>query len=255
MPSNAYHFIDTWYIRGTVQEVADILLNADDLPRWWPSTYLDVRLTKRVLSHGSERKVGEEGSVYAKGWLPYTIRFNYRVVEQRYPNGFTIAAAGDLTGRGVWSYQQDGDYVKTTFEWIIQADKPLLRLFSFAFKPIFASNHRWTMRQGEESLKLELARRRATAPEALAAIPPPPGPAPTWPWAVLGLASAAGLLWWLFFQQPILKVRCSSTRHSLLPRLFRALLARSALKSAARSDARRLSRRQNALQALLEGER
>lgn len=33
---------------------------------------------------------------------------------------------------------------------------------------------RWTMRRGEESLKLELLRRRAKSTEELARIPPPP---------------------------------------------------------------------------------
>ena len=44
-------------------------------------------------------------------------------------------------------------------------------------RPVFEANHRWAMAQGEASLKLELARRRATSDAARRAIPPPPGPA------------------------------------------------------------------------------
>jgi hypothetical protein len=44
-------------------------------------------------------------------------------------------------------------------------------------KPLFAANHRWAMARGEESLRLELARRRAAGdPTVLAALPAPPGP-------------------------------------------------------------------------------
>jgi len=43
--------------------------------------------------------------------------------------------------------------------WKIRADKPLLRDFSFLMKPLFSANHHWAMRKGEESLRLELARR------------------------------------------------------------------------------------------------
>jgi hypothetical protein len=35
----------------------------------------------------------------------------------------------------------------------------------YYLKPIFGANHQWAMRTGEESLKLELMRRRATTPE------------------------------------------------------------------------------------------
>ena len=38
---------------------------------------------------------------------------------------------------------------------------------SFALKPIFRFNHNWGMEKGEESLKLELARRRATFAEKI----------------------------------------------------------------------------------------
>jgi len=43
-------------------------------------------------------------------------------------------------------------------------------------KPIFSANHHWAMAKGEESLKLELARRHATSAEELARIPAPPQP-------------------------------------------------------------------------------
>ena len=44
-------------------------------------------------------------------------------------------------------------------------------------KPIFAANHRWAMARGEQSLRLELARRLAAGnPTILAALPRPPGP-------------------------------------------------------------------------------
>ena len=57
------------------------------------------------------------------------------------------------------------------------AQKGILKTFSFAMKPIFSANHHWAMRRGEESLRLELARRHAAAdPTIRAALPRPPGP-------------------------------------------------------------------------------
>ena len=120
------------------------------MKRWWPSVYLEV--TKR----------GEVIELLTKGWLPYKLRWSFRVVETR-SDGFTIEAFGDFIGRGEWRFAQDGDLVDITYDWRIRAEKPLLRIFSPILKPLFSANHRWAMARGEESLVRELARRRANA--------------------------------------------------------------------------------------------
>jgi hypothetical protein len=69
--------------------------------------------------------------------------------------------------------------VDIIYDWKIKADKPLLRNFSFIMKPLFSANHRWAMAKGEESLKLELARRHAKTEAERARIPAPPAATPT----------------------------------------------------------------------------
>lgn len=75
---------------------------------------------------------------------------------------------------------QDGAFVDISYDWRISAEKPLLRRLSFLLKPIFAANHRWAMARGEESLRLELRRRRARTAADRAGVPPPPGPTFGW---------------------------------------------------------------------------
>ncbi len=87
-----------------------------------------------------------------------------------------MEANGDLEGTGIWIFEQDGQHVNVTYDWTISANKPSIRTLSFLLKPIFRSNHNWTMKRGEESLRLELLRRRARTPEEAANIPTPPGP-------------------------------------------------------------------------------
>lgn len=154
MPGNDYHFITRWQVEGTVSEVADILKATDELPRWWPSVYLGVK----VLELGDERGIGKVVSLHTKGWLPYTLRWQFRVTESRYPYGFSLEAWGDFNGRGIWTLEQDGQNVNITYDWKIRADKPLLKALSFLLRPIFSANHRWAMTRGEESLKIELSR-------------------------------------------------------------------------------------------------
>lgn len=156
---------------STIEEVSQIIGDASGLSRWWPSVYLDVK----VLQEGDERGLGRVVSLYTKGWLPYTLRWNFRVTEVQ-PNGFTLVAWGDFDGHGIWTYEQEGPWVIITYDWKIKAEKPLLRYFSFVMKPIFSANHRWAMARGEESLKLELARRQAANQEELALIPAAPQP-------------------------------------------------------------------------------
>lgn len=171
MPSNEYHFTTHWRVESTTKEVTDILSNAPDLARWWPSVYLEVK----ELAPGGPSGVGKEISLYTKGWLPYTLRWQFRVTDVS-PSGFALEATGDFVGRGEWTFRQEGSTVAITYDWRVQADKPLLRTLSFVMKPIFSANHHWAMRMGEESLKLELARRRAFTAEERAKIPAPPGP-------------------------------------------------------------------------------
>ena len=167
---NEYHFITQWRVPGTVEEIPDILADAPDLARWWPSVYLDVQETKP----GDEEGIGKEVSLYTKGWLPYTLRWHFRVTESNYPHSFALEAWGDFVGRGEWRLRQDGNWVDVTYEWRVGTEKPLLRRLSFLMRPLFEANHRWAMARGEESLRLELAR-RAAAEQQRHMLPPPPG--------------------------------------------------------------------------------
>ena len=169
---NSYHFVTRWRVKGTCAEVSDVLERVSDWPRWWPAVYLGVEVLKPGGPHG----IGEEVGLFTKGWLPYTLRWQFTVVEENYPNGFAIAARGDFVGRGVWTLKQDGDRVNVTYDWDIAAEKPLLRTLTPLLRPLFAANHRWAMRTGEQSLTLELARRNAKTESERQAIPPPPRP-------------------------------------------------------------------------------
>jgi len=172
MVFNDYHFITTWRVQSTSQEVAEILGNAPDHVRWWPSVYIEVE----VLEPGNEKGIGRLVSLYTKGWLPYTLRWQFRVSQSNPPYDFRIEAIGDFVGYGIWTFEQDGEWVNIKYEWRISAQKPLLKLLSPLMKPVFSANHHWAMRKGEESLKLELARRHAKTNEERDRIPAPPSP-------------------------------------------------------------------------------
>ena len=166
MKATGYHFVTNWWFEARIEEVADILSDAPGLARWWPSVYLDVKELKPAAPNGSGRVIG----LWTKGYLPYTLKWNFTVTESTPPTGFKLVAHGDFEGTGVWTLHQDGDFVEVTYDWRIAAEKPLLRYGSFALRPFFAANHRWAMARGQESLELELRRRRGEKD-----VPAPPG--------------------------------------------------------------------------------
>ena len=66
MTTNEYHFITHWNIKGTIEEIAEVLGQPTDLPRWWPSVYLTVM----EKEPGDQNGIGKVVSLYTKGWLP-----------------------------------------------------------------------------------------------------------------------------------------------------------------------------------------
>jgi hypothetical protein len=149
MPANDYIFITHWRVEGTCEEVSRVLEDPLGLTRWWPTVYLQVAELRPPGADGLGRLV----RVHTRGWLPYTLRWEFEVAESRHPHGFTILAHGDFEGRGIWTFEQDGPSVNITYDWRLRAEKPLIRRLSFLLKPIFEWNHRWAMAEGEKGLK------------------------------------------------------------------------------------------------------
>jgi hypothetical protein len=170
MALNDYHFITRWRIHATLKEVADVITDADRLAQWWPAVYLGVTET----ATGDETGLGKEIDLYTKGWLPYTLRWTLQVTEPITTTGYALTASGDLIGNGRWKFVQDGPEVVITYDWRVSASKPLLRRMTWLLRPMFAANHRWAMARGEQSLGLELRRRRAGTEAERRRVPPPP---------------------------------------------------------------------------------
>lgn len=160
-----YHFLTEWRVAGTIDEVKAVLGDGPSLPRWWPAVYLQVD----TVDAGGPGGAGAVLDLHTKGWLPYTLRWRLSITEPITDTGFALSAAGDLEGTGVWTFAQDGPEVVITYKWQVHASKPLLSRLSWLLKPAFAANHRWAMQRGEESLRLELRRRRSAV-----GVPPPP---------------------------------------------------------------------------------
>ncbi len=149
MAASHYHLITNWKVEASPDEVAGVLADPLGLPRWWPEVYLSVEETRPA-----------EFRIRSRGWLPYTLCWQFRVTEAHLPEQIALAAWGDVEGRGVWRFRADGRFTEVIYDWDIEARKPLLRRFSAVLKPVFIANHRWAMAKGEKNLQAEVMRLR-----------------------------------------------------------------------------------------------
>jgi hypothetical protein len=183
-------FVTRWLVAGTPREVRDVLRDPMDLPRWWPAVY---RRAEQIQA-GDADGIGRTVRLRTRGWLPYLLDWTLRLTAQRGDRGFAFEADGDFRGRGEWIFEPEGAFVEATFDWRIEARKPLPRFLAPVFRPALEANHRWAMRRGEESLRLELERRRAASEWEREQIPAPPGPAMGSGWVLAGAGAAALVL-------------------------------------------------------------
>lgn len=130
MAANEYHFVTTWRIAATPDEISGVLGDAAGLARWWPSVYLHVD----VREEGDERGLGKVVDLWTKGFLPYTLRWRFTVTESDPPHGFRLDANGDFVGRGIWTLTStqdrdhtDGPSTLVRYDWLVAAEKGFSR--------------------------------------------------------------------------------------------------------------------------------
>lgn len=158
-PAVSFRIPTLWRVAGRIEDVSAILARPEDFPRWWGDVYLDV---KTVLQ-GDAMGVGQTVAVYSKGWLPYRLHWQGRLVENHMPKSWTVEATGDLVGRGIWTLTQNGGIAEIAYDWSVRSDRLLFRLLAPAFRWLMISNHRWAMAKGEIGLQSELRRLEESA--------------------------------------------------------------------------------------------
>ncbi len=152
MSANVYRFHDEWFIPHPIEKVWPHIYDGAAYPKWWRCWDSVVPLNEK---HGNE--VGARTRITAHGFLPYHVRLVLEVTSVDAPYTLAVKSTGDLNGRGLWTLRAAEGGTAITYEWIVQADKPLIKLFSPIVKPLFAQNHHYTMQTGEASLKRLLA--------------------------------------------------------------------------------------------------
>ena len=195
MANNEYHMESLWRVRATAEEVFDIIMKAEDLPRWWPSAFVSAL----PIQSGDDTGAAKVTRLVTRGFLPYRLVWHVVAEEVVRPTRLVNRVWGDFEGAGTWTLTQDGEWTTIHYDWRISVHMPLVQVLSPVMKPLFVANHRWAMAKGEESLRLELDRVHAGNAAQRAAVPEPPGGIERSTWAA-GLGASV-VLWWLFLRK------------------------------------------------------
>lgn len=186
MSDQAFEF--TWKIDGTsADELCAVLADVEHYARWWPAAFA----ASYEVEPGGDDESGRVVAVESKGFLPSVLRWSLRTRSVQRPERVEFETFGDLEGEASWEVQVEGATTVARWRWRGTVHRPLLRLFA----SIFARDQAWAFARGEESVALELARRRARSDEARARIDAPPGPTSRSPLPfTLGLSGVVGVV-------------------------------------------------------------
>jgi polyketide cyclase/dehydrase/lipid transport protein len=143
-----YVFVDEWDVDAPQDVVYDVMADARTYPEWWRPVYIAVE--------GD----GQETLHHFKGRLPYTLKMRARLVREERPRQFEVSVDGDLRGKGIWTFTPKDGATHVRWDWIVFADRPLLRYLTPVLRPLFRWNHVWAVARAREQLE-PYARARA----------------------------------------------------------------------------------------------
>jgi uncharacterized protein YndB with AHSA1/START domain len=146
--ASQYVFVDEWDVDAPQEVVYEILADARTYPEWWKPVYGTVVGDRHETRH------------HFKGRLPYTLDMRAEMVSEDPPRRFEVQVDGDLRGKGIWTFEPRNGKTHVRWDWIISADKTILRLLTPILKPLFRWNHNWAVARAREGLE-PYARRRA----------------------------------------------------------------------------------------------
>jgi uncharacterized protein YndB with AHSA1/START domain len=151
----AYQFVDRWFVQAPVEDVYETIGAPLDYPTWWGDVFPETG-----GDEGPPRP-GRRNTITARGFLPYRLHFVAEVTEAEKPRYIRLRLEGDFEGGGEWTFEEAESGTAATLDWRPIVQKPIVKHLTPVLRPLFRSNHNWTMRRGERHIAEYLARRPA----------------------------------------------------------------------------------------------
>ena len=126
--SALFTFRDTWTVPVPVDRVQAVLVDLEHYPQWWPQVLAVAKVT------------ADDARVLCRSALPYTLDL-WLHAERREPTVLETSLSGDLEGRVGWRLTGDGGATRLDFAQEVRVGSRLLRVTSYAARPLLHWNH------------------------------------------------------------------------------------------------------------------
>jgi hypothetical protein len=146
MKQHRYTLRSDWYIEAPRKAVWRVLAEAPpNWSVWWP----ELQKLKNV-----DMKPKMIGSSFTTIWKSrgYTLRFRLRIIGVALQRTIAFESKGDLRGRAVMEFFDEGDDTHIQIVWRTTTTKLWMNRFYFIFKLFFVKNHNRVMKHGEQGL-------------------------------------------------------------------------------------------------------
>lgn len=153
MPSNQFELVSDWCLNASVEEVWQVLTDAERWPDWWPCV--------ETVEQTDPGKPTGERSVWRYTWktmLPYKLRLELRVSRIEPPVLLEAEVRGDVRGYGVCRIRRTEHGTLVRYEWNVRTSRRWMNWLAPIARPLFLWNHRRVMEQGEAKLAMRLSR-------------------------------------------------------------------------------------------------
>jgi uncharacterized protein YndB with AHSA1/START domain len=141
-----YRFVDEWLVPASPEWVYELLSCPRDYPAWWGDAFV------RGEGDDGPAAPGKRARLLTRGRLPYRLRWELTCVEAIAPSRLVSRIEGDFVGCGTWTLTEAEGGTRVVLDWDVEVRKPLVRRLTPLLRPLFAWNHRWAMRRGEERI-------------------------------------------------------------------------------------------------------
>lgn len=127
-------------------EVAEVLLDLERYPEWWPQVRAVAKLTD------------DDALVICRSFLPYDLELHLHA-EARTDERLEVRIDGPFTGFARWELSDDGTSTRMRFTQEVEVTTPALTAASYAVRPLLVLNHTAMMRGCVQGLRERLASR------------------------------------------------------------------------------------------------
>ena len=146
-----YSFVTEWTFESPLENVWNEIRDVDRWPDWWK--YVK---SVELIKNGGPDEIGTVRRITWSTALPYTLSFDTELTHMDPFRRMEGIAHGELSGKGIWTFAQEGDKTHVRYDWEVRTTKQWMNLLAPIARPLFHWNHDKVMNAGYTGLKKRL---------------------------------------------------------------------------------------------------